>query len=156
MNPKELREKIRELLAGQRLAVLSTFSPGGPYASLVAFHHSPDLRCLFFATPRASRKYANLMHLQQAALLIDSRTNRSEDLQQAVAVTATGSAEEFSEEEKPAAAVFYLERHPYLQDFIAAPSTAFFAVLVENYIYVSCFQDVFELRLEKDERKRCI
>lgn len=148
MNPNELQNKIRRLLASQRLAVLSTCGPAGAYASLVAFDYASNLRCMYFATTRATRKYANLMHEPRLAFLVDSRTNRQEDFHQAAAVTVTGLAEEFEEKEKQAAAGSYLAKHPYLQDFIAAPTTAFFAVRTENYIYVSRFQEVFELRMD--------
>ena len=146
MDRETLQRKIQHLLDSQKLAVLSTSGPAGAYASLIAFDHTRDLRCIYFATTRATRKYANLMHDPQVALLIDSRTNRTEDFHQAAAVTVTGTAAEFSENEKQAAATSYLERHPYLEEFIAAPTTAFFAIRVQNYIYVSHFQQVFELR----------
>lgn len=148
MNPKELQQKISRLLDRQKLAVLSTCGVSGPYGSLVAFHYSSDLRCIYFATTRATRKYANLMHQPQVALLVDSRANRQEDFHRAEAVTVIGRAEEFDEEEKQSAAASYLVRHSYLQEFIEAPTTAFFAVRTENYIYVSRFQEVFEMRID--------
>mgnify|MGYP001060557722 CR=1 FL=1 len=147
MNPEKLQHAISRLLTGQRLAVLSTCGNKGPYASLIAFHHSSDLRCIYFATPRATRKYANLLHDPRAAFLIDSRTNRREDFQQADAVTVIGRAEEFAEQEKQAAAASYLARHPSLEDFLAEPTTAFFAVRTEQFIFVSSFQEVFEFRV---------
>jgi nitroimidazol reductase NimA-like FMN-containing flavoprotein (pyridoxamine 5'-phosphate oxidase superfamily) len=148
MNPKKLQQKISRLLDRKKLAVLSTCGGRGPYASLVAFHYTSDLRCIYFATTRATRKYANLMHQPQVAFLIDSRTNREEDFHRAEAVTVIGRAEEFEEQEKQTAAASYLRRHPYLQEFIEAPTTAFFAVRTEDYIYVSNFQEVFELRID--------
>lgn len=150
MNPKELQEKIRRLLDRQKLAVLSTSDGAGPYASLVAFCHTSDLRGIFFATTRATRKYANLVREPRVAFLVDSRTNREEDFHKAEAVTIIGRAEEFAEDEKQHAAAAYLERHPYLQEFIDAPTTALFAVRTENYIYVSRFQEVFEYRIGHD------
>lgn len=148
MDLHKLERKITNLLDSQLLAVLSSSGANGPYASLVAYHHASDLRCIYFATPRATRKYANIMHDSRVAFLIDSRSNQQTDFHRADAVTVIGRAEEFAEQEKQAAAASYLERHPYLEEFIAAPTTAFFAVQTSNFIYVSHFQEVFELRVD--------
>ena len=147
MEPEKLRDNIYQLLTSQRLAVLSTSNKGRPYASIVAFCFSPDLRILYFATPRATRKYANLMDQPQVAFLVDSRANKVEDFDKTVAVTVLGRCEEFAEERKQEAVVLYLEKHPYLNEFVEAPTTAFFAVQIEKYIYVSHFQEVFEYQV---------
>ncbi len=147
MDPEKLHHKIYQLLASQSLAVLSTSDKGSPYASLVAFCFSPDLKVMYFATPRATRKYANLLNQPQVAFLVDSRANQAEDFHQAAAVTVLGLCEEIAENWKQKEAVLYLERHPYLKEFIEAPTTAFFTVHVEKYIYVSHFQEVFEYKV---------
>ena len=144
MNPEKLRAKIYQLLASQKLAVLSTSDKGRPYASLVAFCFSPDLRLLYFATPRATRKYANLMGQPKIAFLIDSRSNSEDDFHEASAVTVLGRCVELGNDKKNTAAGIYLQRHPYLKEFIQAPTTAFFTVEVEKYIHVSRFQHVVE------------
>ncbi|HHO49108.1 MAG TPA: pyridoxamine 5'-phosphate oxidase family protein [Desulfobacteraceae bacterium] len=143
MDRQQLRQAITELLAGQRLAVLATSDRGRPYASLVAFSVADDLQTLYFATSRKTNKYANLTAEPRAALLIDSRRNRADDLQQAAAVTVLGTAGELEGEEKKRQGTRFLARHPSLREFIEAPSTALFAVRVENYKYVSRFQEVF-------------
>ena len=147
MDPEKLRDNIYQLLTSQRLAVLSTSDKGRPYASLVAFCFSADLRYMYFATPRATRKYANLIDQPQVAFLVDSRANQAEDFHRAAAVTVLGRCEEIAEDGKQKAAVPYLERHPYLKEFIDAPTTAYFAVRIEKYIYVSHFQEVFEYKV---------
>jgi heme iron utilization protein len=139
-----LRQEIKELLTGQRLAVLATSDQGRPYASLVAFTAADDLHAIYFATSRKTRKYANLTAEPRAALLIDSRSNREEDLQQAAAVTVLGAAAELGADEKTVPASLFLARHPTLKEFIEAPATAFFAIRVEKYVYVSRFQEVLE------------
>jgi len=51
MEDKEsIRQVLRELLSGQKLAVLSTHHSGQPYASRVAFACSDDLRFLGIVT----------------------------------------------------------------------------------------------------------
>ena len=147
MDPEKLRDNIYQLLTIQRLAVLSTNDKGRPYASLVAFCFSADLRMMYFATQRATRKYANLVNQPQVAFLIDSRTNQVEDFHRAAAVTVLGQCEEVAEDKKQDVVRPYLEKHPYLREFIEAPSTAFFATHVETYIYVSHFQEVLEYKV---------
>jgi heme iron utilization protein len=144
MDRQQLRQAISELLAGQRLAVLATGDRGRPYASLVAFTAAEDLHALYFATARETRKYANLAADPRAALLIDSRTNREDDFAQAAAVTVLGAAVELGADKKTVPVSLFLARHPALREFIKTPATAFFAVRVEKYIYVSRFQEVLE------------
>ncbi|MGW8161589.1 MAG: pyridoxamine 5'-phosphate oxidase family protein [Desulfobulbales bacterium] len=147
MQPQRLEPKIKRLLAGQRLAVLSTSERGHPYASLIAFHAADDLHTVYFATTRATRKYANLMTEPRVAFLIDSRTNQQEDFHQAAAVTILGTSMEMEPAEKKRLSSPFLVKHPYLQEFVEAPTTAFFEVRAELYIYVSRFQEVFEYRI---------
>ena len=144
MNRQELRKQIKKLLQSQQLAVLSTSEHGRPYANLVAFHFSQDLHFLYFATARETRKYAILMAEPHVAMLIDSRSNREQDFSRAAAVTVLGRAEEIAGEEKPAAAKAYVVRHPSLRQFVNSPTTALFAVKVQNCIYVSGFREVSE------------
>ena len=147
MNSEKLRDNIYQLLASQSLAVLSTIDKGSPYASLVAFCFSKDLRIMYFATPRATRKYKNVNDQPQVAFLVDSRANKAEDFHQAVAVTVLAQCEEVAEENKQEVAGPFLEKHPYLNEFVNASTTALFAANAEKYIYVSHFQEVLEYKV---------
>lgn len=139
---------IRRLLAEQRLAVLSTVHPNGhPYVTLVAFAWTPDLKCLAFATPRATRKFEHMQSNPQVALLVDNRTGRQEDFHEAMALTALGEARESSGNERGRLLDSYRERHSALADFVQSPSTALMVVDVERYILVRQFQNVLELRM---------
>lgn len=140
----EHNDILRELCAGQPLAVLATAAGTSPYASLVAVAVTPDLRQLYFATPRATRKWANLAGNSQVALLLDNRSNQVTDFSRAAAATILGSAEELTGVERETGLAFYLARHPHLAEFAAAPSCALFRVQV-SYIYlVTSFQKVME------------
>ena len=99
-NAFELRGKVLKLLAGQPLAVLATHGSARSYASLVAFAFTDDLAFLVFATPRSTRKFANLQSSQNVAFLIDNRSNRESDFQETTAATVTGIAEEVPPEER--------------------------------------------------------
>ena len=83
----DIRERLQQLFETQQLAVVATSSSGQPYASLVAYVASADLRQLFFITSRATRKFANLKDDSRVSMLINSSTNTEVDFHRAVAVT---------------------------------------------------------------------
>jgi hypothetical protein len=122
----ELEHFIRELFESQKLAVLGTQNEGQPYANLVAFAPSHDLKCLYFVTARATRKYANIEADARVTVLIDNRSNQDSDFSQAAAVTA----------------------HPMLEDFVRSPSCALLQIRVETYYLVRRFQNVMELHVK--------
>lgn len=146
-NRQKVKNRIASLLHGQRLGVLSTHCKGHPYASLVAFVVAEDLSRLFFVTSRATRKYANIMDDARVALLIDSRSNQPSDFHEAKAVTVMGHAAEVGGSETSSVQKAYLARHPYLTDFVNAPSCVLMAVTVDRYILVERFQNVTEYRV---------
>jgi heme iron utilization protein len=143
---EEIKKKLKDLFSSQKLAVLSTQSEGQPYASLVSFVATDDIQYLLFATGRDTRKYANLAADARAALLIDSRSNRDSDLQQAIAVTATGIVDEIQGPDRDPLVDLYLAKHPSLDEFVNSPSNAFLQLKVESYIIVRRFQNVIMLR----------
>ncbi len=149
---KRIQERLRSLFASQRLAVLSTGGPEGPYASLVAFAPTPELRQLLFVTPRATRKVANLENERRAAMLIDNRSNRDADFHEGMAATAVGVVEEVPAADRSAMADLYLAKHPHLAEFLASPGCAFFRLAVGRYHVVSRFQNVvvWDVRDEAD------
>ena len=142
MNSVELSATIGRLLSSQRLAVLASYGDDQPYTSLVAFAASADLKAIYFATSRATRKFANLTRCARVSMLIDNRSNRQRDFHKGIAVTALGSV---GEVEKSEAAELYLRKHPHLKDFMESPSTALLEISVERYYLVSRFQNVLEL-----------
>lgn len=144
-------DAIRNLLSGQRLAVLATAHANVPYTSIVAFAETADLRQLFFVTMRDTRKFRNLAVNPEAALLVDNRRNIADDFHQAVAVTAVGSVKDLKQTptdvDADAQRALFLSRHPYLMDFLDAPSTAFCALRVKKFVWVDHFQHVVEIDL---------
>jgi hypothetical protein len=140
----EILPQLQELFSSQRLAVLATDHGGHPYASLVAFAASADLRELFFATTRDTRKFANLQVNPRVSLLIDNRVNQVTDFSTAVAVTVLGSSTELTGPSRRAGSAFYLAKHPHLAEFVAAPSCALLRVQVQSLFLVSRFQNVVE------------
>jgi pyridoxine/pyridoxamine 5'-phosphate oxidase len=141
----DVRTAIETLFSGQRLAVLSTCSADGhPYASLVCVTATADLAGVYFATSRATRKFANLTAEPRAALLVENSRNRQSDIYEAMAVTAIGTVHEASGREARDALTLYVERHPQLESFVTAPSTALLRLAVKSYYLVNRFQKVME------------
>jgi nitroimidazol reductase NimA-like FMN-containing flavoprotein (pyridoxamine 5'-phosphate oxidase superfamily) len=144
----ELEDLIRELFESQKLAVLGTQNQGQPYANLVAFAPSDDLKSLYFVTARATRKYANIEADARVTVLIDNRSNQDSDFSQAAAVTATGTAQEVVGSERDAVLTINLAKHPMLKDFVQSPSCALLQIRVETYYLVRRFQNVMELHIK--------
>ena len=145
--PEVIRQHLKALFESQNLAVLSTQSAGQPYASLVAFYASEDLKHLFFATPKTTRKFDNLKADDRVAVLVNSSTNQINDFHRAISVTAVGTATEIIGKERQPILDRYLEKHPYLEDFVRSPTCAVVKVSVKSYIMVKNFQNVMELHL---------
>lgn len=144
--PDDLRESIGRLFSAQRLAVLSTQEDGQPCGNLVAFAATEDLGQILFATRIDGSKYRRILREPRVALLVDDRSNRETDFQEAVAVTAVGRARVASAHERQWLVERYLSRHPSLRSFASAPECVLLCVDVEKYL-VSGFQDVAELKL---------
>lgn len=142
-----LRKMLSELFSSQPLAVLATQGDGQPYTSLVAFAATEDLRHILFATTRSTRKYANLSGESRVSMLVDNRSNKDSDFHKAIAVTATGWAEEVSEEERDHLVSLYLRKHPHLEEFVTSPTCALLKVRVRTYYTVTRFQNVMELHM---------
>jgi pyridoxine/pyridoxamine 5'-phosphate oxidase len=141
----DVRTAIEGLFSGQRLAVLSTCSADGhPYASLVCVVAEADLSAIYFATSRATRKFANLTAEPRAALLVENSQNRQADIYEAAAVTAVGTVAEVSGPQAEGPLASFRERHSQLEDFVSAPSTALLRLAVRTYYLVNRFQKVME------------
>ena len=150
MDPTQvIQSRLKDLCTSQKLAVVSTHSDGQPYASLVAFVASDDLRHIFFVTARTTRKFANLTKYPRVAVLINSSTNEEADFHEAVSITVTGIAEEIKDSERQNILKLYLSKHPYLDDFARSPSCALIRVTARSYYMVQNFQNVMELHLDR-------
>jgi nitroimidazol reductase NimA-like FMN-containing flavoprotein (pyridoxamine 5'-phosphate oxidase superfamily) len=145
----DLRRKLKELFDKQRIGVLSTQKKNRPYASLVAFAVTDDLKSFVFATPRTTRKYSNIMASSRAALLIDNRSNKLSDFRRAMAVTVVGTVRELRKSGKSRLIQLYTDKHSHLEDFIKSPTCAVLCLEAETLHIVDQFQHVVELHLNK-------
>lgn len=141
MDEAKLRRRLKELMETQRLAVVATIGRGAPYTSLVAFASTPDLKKLVFATLRSTSKYKNIIKHPRVSVLVDDRGNSPSDIVAAVTVSAIGRASEPKSGRELLRRLF-IEKHPYLADFVASPDCALVCVRPEKYLFVSRFRDV--------------
>ena len=146
---EEIQKHLRDLFDSQNLAVLATHDKKQPYASLVAFVATEDLKHIYFVTPKSTRKFGNLAADGRVAVLINSSTNQSSDSHQAISVTAVGDAEEFTGPEREQLLRHYLAKHPYLEEFAKSPTCALVQVTARSYYLVRNFQQVLEFHLIK-------
>lgn len=143
----KVKQTITDLLTTQKLAVLSTYGKGQPYASLMAFAATEDLKHIIFATARSTRKYENLSSEPNAAMLIDNRSNNEKDFSRAAAATVLGRTKEVRDSQKKQFQNIYLLKHPHLKEFISSTSCALLILEVQKYYVVSRFQNVQELHM---------
>ena len=153
-NPEKSKQILAFLLGSQKLAVLSTYSGGQPYVSLVAFAASPGADYLLFVTERETRKFANILEHPRMAMLVDNRSNRESDFGEASAATILGTAREVVGEERTSRLKLYLEKHPSLEAFATAAEAAVILVAVETVILVDGLNKV--TTLERSDHIRAL
>ncbi len=137
-----LPDILQELCRKQPFAVLATAAGSAPYTNLVAVAFAINLRHLFFATSRATRKWHNLSTNPLVSLLIDNRSNEVADFSKANAATIIGSAKELIGVDREIGRNLYLTKHPHLSGFLDGPDCALFQVTIEQIYLVSRFQEV--------------
>lgn len=144
----QLKKLLKDLFRTQLFASLSTLYNGRPYNNLIAYEVSEDLKHIIFVTGQATRKYANLLSNNNVSVLIDSRTNSDSDIRNAMAVTATGVADEVKDSRKEALLQLFLVKHHSLEKFAHSLESALFKIKVKKYFIVRNFQEVMELNME--------
>ena len=143
-----LEDKLKKLFSSQKLGVLATQQKKNPYTSLVAFACSDDMRQFVFATPKATRKFANIISNPSVSFFIDNRSNRAIDFRKAIGVTALGSVRQIRKNKNSKLMKLYLSKHPQLDSFLASKSCAFLCIDVKSFYIVERFQNVTEVHLE--------
>lgn len=142
-----LEKKLRALFGSQKLGVLATGQKKMPHTSLVAFACSDDMRHIVFATPKATRKYANLLSNSCASFFIDNRSNKAADFKKAVGVTVSGSVRQIHKNKNSKLMKAYLDKHPHLRTFIASRACALMCLDIKTIYVVERFLNVTEIHL---------
>jgi len=147
MDRQAIIGEISQVIASQRLAVLATNEQGQPYSCLVAIAGTADLKYLLFSTSRHTRKYEDITKDRRVSILLDNRANDVSDFNNAVAVTAMGTAGEVMSSDRESLLSIYLEKHPLLKDFAQSEENALICVSVNEYI-ISSFRSVRKLQMD--------
>jgi nitroimidazol reductase NimA-like FMN-containing flavoprotein (pyridoxamine 5'-phosphate oxidase superfamily) len=135
--------RLKVLDGKECFAVLATEDEGHPYTSLVNFALTSDCKTVVFATPRATRKYRNMIKTKSVALLIDSRLKKTKNLMGIEAVTVIGNARPLRRGKTwDFFADIYIKKHGDLKEFIYSTSTALMVVEATQCIHVSRFQTI--------------
>lgn len=142
----DARSTIKELLRDQKTGVLATCNKDIPHNSVVGFAVSEDLKFIYFATPIATIKYANLKQNPNVELLVDNRKNLAEDFNAAAAVSCVGKAC-CIDDDNSVAQHMMLQRHPELETFFKSPTCAIIEIKISKYSLVTRFQDVTEIEV---------
>jgi hypothetical protein len=113
----------------------------------MAFAATADLCGLLIATLRQSQKHHNLCRNTEVSFLVDNRDNCAADYQNAMAISAAGTARAVTLDELPSARETFLARHLSLRAFLDLPDCVLLRIDVQQYHVVSHFQAVAILRM---------
>ncbi len=147
MSDLSTENTLKHLFRHQNLGVLATQQREIPYTSLVAFACSEDMQHLVFSTPKATRKFSNILSNSNASIFIDNRSNKAIDFRKAVGATIVGSVRQIRKNKKSQLMTLYLKKHPHLESFLASPSCAFLCIDVKTIYLVQRFQNVTEIHI---------
>jgi heme iron utilization protein len=138
-----VQERLKALDSQEYFAVLATSDGQQPYTSLVAYALTPDMKKIIFGTSKNTRKYTNIIHSANVALLIDNRSKRKKNLLQREAITIIGTAKSVRKgKTRDELAKTFALKHPDLADFIDSPTVMLIAVNITQCVHVSRFQTV--------------
>jgi nitroimidazol reductase NimA-like FMN-containing flavoprotein (pyridoxamine 5'-phosphate oxidase superfamily) len=136
-------ERLKAFNTEEYFAVLATDDGRRPYTSLVAYALALDMKRIIFATPKKTRKYTNIIHSANVALLIDNRSKKKKSLMETEAITIIGIAKPIKKGKVwDELAKIFLMKHPDLEEFINFSTTALVAVDIAQCVHVSRFQTV--------------
>ncbi|HMA84179.1 MAG TPA: pyridoxamine 5'-phosphate oxidase family protein [Desulfosalsimonadaceae bacterium] len=128
-----MRDDIKELIRNRRHCVLATATGNQPYCSLMAYAADQDCTRIYMATHRNTRKFSNLTENPMVSLLIDSR-----DSEAAQALTIEGECAQIqSDTEEEQIRELLLNAHPYLNDFVSQPDTAYICIHAKSLVFLN-------------------
>ena len=139
---------LKRILTSQQFAVLATIHEKEPYASLVRFTFSNDLKKIYFLTKKKSQKYLNVIKNPDVSLLIDNRTSNPGDLNQLVSLAVFGKAQVSDEKERGNITKKIMSLYPGIEEYIRTEDIAVVRVDVETYKYARKFGEIYEWNLK--------
>lgn len=144
-NVIELQDDIRKLCESELFGVLATQGKGITHASLISFAISNDLKYIVFATPINTGKFNLIAAEENISVLVDDRSSHKDSINEISALTIIGKGKILSDENEIFKwASLLTEKHPNLNTFVKASSTAIILVEAVRYLYVKQFQEMTE------------
>lgn len=144
-NGIELQDDIRKLCESELFGVLATQGKGITHASLISFAISNDLKYIVFATPINTGKFNLIAAEENISVLVDDRSSHKDSINEISALTIIGKGKILSDENEIFKwASLLTEKHPNLNTFVKASSTAIILLEVGRYLYVKKFQEMTE------------
>lgn len=139
---KKKIEELKKLSQNQTFAVLASLAEDEVYNSLISYALGNDFKEIIFASPEDTKKIHCIQNNKNVSLLIDNRDANPKSINDIYALTVSGEAEILKDDSSHYKDQLK-ERHPYLEEFVDAPSTVIVRVKVDHYYYVGSFQEVF-------------
>ncbi|MEJ2724129.1 MAG: pyridoxamine 5'-phosphate oxidase family protein [Deltaproteobacteria bacterium] len=136
-------EKMKELARDKDVCVLATASEGTPHCSLMAYVVDDGCNEVYMATFKNTKKFKNLMENPNVSLLVDTREEHDGPLRpEAKAMTVDGTFQQIQDEKKKNwIRAKLLERHPYLEEFLAHPDAEVFCIKIRSFLLLDGLTD---------------
>lgn len=148
MNKLDTHDQIQDILHKLRFGIFTSVKNNIPHPTLVAFINMENLSTIVFATTRKSRKFRNLIDNPVVAFFWNTQTNKPDDVNSSVTITAVGVANPLElAEEITRVKKRYLAKHPYMEDFLNDAETAVVAVKISKYELLSDFESISVLEI---------
>ena len=129
-------KKMKALAKEKDICVLATVAGIEPHCSLMAYVTDDDCTEIYMVSYTDTHKFKNMTENSLVSLMIDTRhESASPQLPRTKALTISGVFERLVEEEKKAfVRKKFLERHPYLKEFINQPHAEPFVIKVSSFL----------------------
>ncbi len=138
METQTLSNKIKKILDSQTFAVLCTQKNGHLHSCLITYVITDDVKTLYFATPKDTKKFEHLQNNGEVSLLIDNREDHPRNINEISAITITGRAKILEEENEISKwKTRLVEKYPDLNEFANDPATAIVRIDVSDYKLVN-------------------
>ena len=135
MQEIELFEEIKHLLVTQVQCVLATVDETQPCLHLMAYGVSENLKKVYLASYKDTRKVKNMLAQTNVSLLWDNRTGNTEDHVAGLALNATGCAHQLEGDACQRVEQLLLNRNSTLETLLFSDNVAVFAVDVSGYVF---------------------
>lgn len=139
----DIGARISQLFNQTQYAVVCTSSQQYCHGALVAFAYSNNLKKIYFATPKATRKYAHILDNANIAMVFDNRRLLNDDIGNIEAVTAKGEAQCVEKPSRIGVNKLLVQKHAYMKNFFHSESVSIIELQVHEYFYVTHFQELF-------------